>query len=102
MLGVFTRVKELSLLLVRHCLEILDHFGAALGQLARRLQVLNSLKVDVVVEDFGADGVLLVGEDASVHEDLVGDLLTLLRTNSLICGCVFYHLPFQVVLDKSL
>ena len=77
MLCILARVKEFSLLLMTQSLKILDHLCAILWKLSGRLVILDRVVGDLIIEDFGTDACLLVGKNASVHEDFVGDVATL-------------------------
>lgn len=67
-------VEEGSLTVIIELKEGLDAASSVSGQLTLSDEVVDHLEVGCVVEDFSADRELLVGEDASVHKDLVGDL----------------------------
>ena len=75
-------VQKVSLLLVVQVQEIPDCIAGALMQLARGLVVHDCVEVKLVAEDVATDLGFLIRKNASVHEHLIGDLLSLLSIDS--------------------
>ena len=85
-LCIASLIEECSLVFMAEILELPNSLAALSWQLIGGHVSLDGVVVDPVVEDFTTNSWLLICEDAGVHEDLVGDLLT------LVAGTAFNHL----------